>query len=115
MPLVVLLDDVHWADQPSLLLLEHVARTLTDERVLFLVNYRETERAHSAIVTGLLRETVTREIHLAGLSAAEVAKQLASAVGSEVSDHEAEEVRALTRGTPASSARWAGCWGTDGP
>ena len=53
-PLVVLLDDVHWADQPSLLLLQHVARTLTDERVLFLVNHRETERAHSAIVTDLL-------------------------------------------------------------
>lgn len=99
-PLVVVLDDVHWADQPSLLLLQHVARTLTDERVLFLVNYRDTERTHSAIVTDLLREPVTREMHLAGLPAPAVAKQLASAVGTEVSDHEAEEVRALTRGNP---------------
>ena len=100
MPFVVVLDDVHWADQPSLLLLQHVARTLTDERLLFMVNYRETERTHSAIVTELLREPVTRELHLAGLPAPAVAKQLASAVGTEVSDAEAEEVRALTGGNP---------------
>jgi DNA-binding CsgD family transcriptional regulator len=99
-PLVIVLDDVHWADQPSLLLLQHVARTLTDERLLLVVNYRETEQTHSAIVTDLLREPVTREMHLAGLPAPAVAKHLASVVGHDVSDREADEVRALTRGNP---------------
>ncbi|MBA2581059.1 MAG: AAA family ATPase [Thermoleophilaceae bacterium] len=99
-PLVIILDDVHWADQPSLLLLQHVAQTLTDERLLFLVNCRETERAHWAIVTDLLRSRLTRELHLGGLPTPAVAKQLASVVGHEVSDHDAEEVCTLTRGNP---------------
>ncbi len=99
-PLVIVLDDVHWADHPSLLLLQHVARTLTDERLLFVVNYRETEQTHSAIVTALLREPVTRDMHLSGLPSTAVARQLAAAVGHDVSDHEAEEVRVLTRGNP---------------
>jgi DNA-binding CsgD family transcriptional regulator len=99
-PLVVIFDDVHWADEPSLLLLKYVARTLTRERLLFVVNYRETEPTHSAIITDLLRQPTTREIHLAGLPASAVRKHLASVVGHEVSDDEAEEVRALTRGNP---------------
>jgi DNA-binding CsgD family transcriptional regulator len=99
-PLVIILDDVHWADQPSLLLLQHVARTLTDERLLFVLNYRETEQRHSAIVTDLLREPMTREIHLAGLPAPAVGEQLAAVIGHDVSDREAEEVRELTRGNP---------------
>jgi DNA-binding CsgD family transcriptional regulator len=99
-PLVVILDDVHWADQPSLLLLQQVARTLSDERLLLVVNHRETERTHSAILTDLLRERVTREMHLAGLSTPAVGMQLAAVVGHDVSVDEAEEVRALTRGNP---------------
>ena len=99
-PLVIILDDVHWADQPSLLLLQHVARTLSDERLLFMVNYRETEQTHSAIVTDLLREPVTREVHLVGLPAPAVGRQLAAVAGHDVSDDEAEEVRELTGGNP---------------
>ncbi len=38
-PLVIVLDDVHWADKPSLLLLQHVTRGLTDERLLLLVTH----------------------------------------------------------------------------
>jgi len=99
-PLVIILDDLHWADQPTLLLLQHVARTLTDERLLFVVNYRETELTHAAILANLLREPVTREMHLAGLPAPAVGRHLASVVGHDVSDDEAEEVYALTRGNP---------------
>ncbi len=99
-PLVVILDDVHWADRSSLLLLQHVARTLTDEKILILVNHRETEQTHSAIVTDLLREPNTREMHLAGLSSPAVCKHLSRVVGRSVSEHKAEEVRAMTRGNP---------------
>jgi len=99
-PLVIILDDLHWADQPTLLLLQHVARTLTDERLLFVVNYRETELTHAAILANLLREPVTREMHLTGLPAPAVGRHLASVVGHDVSDDEAEEVYALTRGNP---------------
>jgi DNA-binding CsgD family transcriptional regulator len=99
-PLVVVFDDVHWADKPSLLLLQHVVRTLTDERLLLVVNHRDTEKEHSAIVTDLLRASPTRDLHLSGLSAPAIARQLTSAVGHEVSGVQVEEVRGLTGGNP---------------
>ncbi len=99
-PLVIILDDVQWADRPSLLLLRHVARVLTDERLLVVLNYRQTEPMHRAIVSDLLRERGTREIHLRGLSASAVGEQLASVVGRKVSAREAEEVHQHTRGNP---------------
>ena len=99
-PLLIILDDVHSADQPSLLLLRHIARVLSDEKLLFLVNHRETDLHHAAVIADVVRERVAREMHLGGLGATAVAEQLAAAVGREVTDREAEEVRAFTRGNP---------------
>jgi predicted ATPase len=42
-PLVVVLDDLHWADRPSLLLLEFIARQLEGSRILIVGTYRDTE------------------------------------------------------------------------
>ena len=42
-PLVLVLDDLHWADHPSLLLLEFVARELANSRVLVVGTYRDVE------------------------------------------------------------------------
>ena len=40
--LVIVLDDLHWADNESLLLLTFVARELREQRLLVLGTYRET-------------------------------------------------------------------------
>jgi len=42
-PLLVVLDDLHWADRPSLLLLEFIARQLEGSRILIVGTYRDTE------------------------------------------------------------------------
>ncbi len=42
-PLVLFLDDMHWSDKPSLLLLQHVARNTGGDRVLVLGTYRDVE------------------------------------------------------------------------
>jgi len=42
-PLVIILDDIHWADASSLLLLQFVAKELRDMRLLLLVAYRDVE------------------------------------------------------------------------
>jgi DNA-binding CsgD family transcriptional regulator len=97
---VVILEDVHWADEPSLLLLRHVARTLTDERLLFVVNCREAGATRSAIVSDLVREPGTREIQLTGLSTGHVGAQLASVLGHDVTEDAAAEVRGVTGGNP---------------
>ncbi len=99
-PLLIVFDDAHWADHPSLLLLQHLSRAVSDERLLVLVNCRDTERQHGGLVTALLREPVTRRIHLRGLTAPAVARQLAGVVGHDVADGHVEQVHALTGGNP---------------
>ena len=42
-PLMLILDDLHWADKPSLLLLEFLARQLGESRLLVVGAYREAE------------------------------------------------------------------------
>ncbi|MDO9355404.1 MAG: AAA family ATPase, partial [Solirubrobacteraceae bacterium] len=42
-PVVLVLDDLHWADKPTLLLLRYLTRALPTSRLLVLGTYRETE------------------------------------------------------------------------
>ena len=42
-PLLVVLDDLHWADKPTMLLLQHVAHELGRLRTLIVGTYRDTE------------------------------------------------------------------------
>jgi DNA-binding CsgD family transcriptional regulator len=99
-PLLVVLDDAHWADEASLLLLHHVTRVLTDERLLVVVNVRGTERGDDAVIARVGREPVTRRIQLRGLAPAAIRRQLASVLGREVDEREALEAEALTGGNP---------------
>lgn len=99
-PLVIVLDDLHSADQPSLLLLQHLVRNLSDERLLMVVSHRNTEHLHGVVLAELLREPVTRQLDLSGLAAPAVGRQLALVVGHEVADAEIEQVHAVTGGNP---------------
>src|SRR3954447_22459377 len=73
-PLVVVLDDVHDADAPSIALLEFLARALAAAPVLFLVTAREHEAAlREDIATPLARiGPDTRRLALSGLGLDEV-------------------------------------------
>ena len=42
-PVLLVIDDLHWADQPSLLLLEFVARQLEGSRIMIVGTYRDSE------------------------------------------------------------------------
>jgi DNA-binding SARP family transcriptional activator len=88
-PLVLALDDLHAADESSLLLLQFVARELAGSRVMIVGAYRDVDPTLSEplreAVAALLREPVTRVLELGGLAEADVARyiELASpAVGS---------------------------------
>ncbi len=62
-PLVVVLDDLHWADASSLLALEFVARALPDIPLLAIAAYRHAEahaRAELAAPLGGLARAATR-------------------------------------------------------
>ena len=70
--LVLLLDDLHWADKPSLLLLEFLAREMGGSPLLVVGCYRDVElsRQHplSDTLAQLSREPVFRREPLPGLS-----------------------------------------------
>ncbi len=99
-PLVIVLDDLHSADQPSLLLLQHLARNLSDERLLIVVSHRDTEPLPEVALTELLRQPATRRVDLLGLAPPAVGRQLASMIGHEPTDAEIERVHFLTGGNP---------------
>src|SRR4051794_17473829 len=41
-PVLLVIEDAHWADAPTLLLLRHLARTAGDARLLLLATFRDT-------------------------------------------------------------------------
>lgn len=99
-PLVLVLEDVHAADVPSLLLLQFVAGALRDAPVLVVATYRDIElgRDHplrSALVD-LARAPSTRAFALGGLGETEVAALIETIAGRVPRD---EVVRAIARET----------------
>ncbi len=70
-PVVLFLDDLHWADKPSLLLLQHLAQRTNRDRLLVLGAYRDVEldRAHplSEVLGALRRLPNYRRVLLRGL------------------------------------------------
>lgn len=82
-PIVLVLDDLHWADDPSLLLLEFVAAHLADVPLLILGMYRDGELAAGHVLSttlgGLIRRPHVQRIVLDRLTPAEVAEFVADA------------------------------------
>ena len=88
-PLVLLLDDLHWADKPSLLMLRYLARGIADQRILIVGAYRDVEldRAHplSEVIATLRQEQPYQRVLLRGLPEEEVLAFLAALEPSEES------------------------------
>ena len=55
-PQLIVLDDLHWADRPTLLLLQHFARELPRTRALVLCTYRDTELSRTHPLSETLAE-----------------------------------------------------------
>ena len=102
--LVVVLDDLHWADRSSLLLLEFVARDLAQARLLLVGTYRDVEvsRHHplNDTLAELIRQPVTSRLVLRGLSEAEVARCIAAVAGSEPAPEVVAAVHSQSEGNP---------------
>jgi predicted ATPase len=81
--LLIVLDDLHWADGPSLRLLEFLAPELGESRTLLIGTYRVTElsRQHplSNALGSLARVPHFARLNLAGLNAEEVLDFIATA------------------------------------
>jgi DNA-binding SARP family transcriptional activator len=79
-PVLLVLDDLHWADRPTLLLLRHLGRMVERAPLLVLATYRDTELERAgplaATLADLRREHPLVTIALDGLSDAEAADLL---------------------------------------
>jgi DNA-binding SARP family transcriptional activator/tetratricopeptide (TPR) repeat protein len=101
-PIVVLLDDLHAADVPSLLLLQFLAGQLAGSRILVLGCYRDTEVGPDLrrALAELAREAAARRLALTGLSGSETARLLELTMNEAPTDELATRVHEEAQGNP---------------
>ncbi|HZQ38231.1 MAG TPA: LuxR C-terminal-related transcriptional regulator, partial [Dehalococcoidia bacterium] len=84
-PLVLVLDDLHWADAPSLLLLSFLAREALGARILVLGTYRDADVNRTHALTRALSEIAripgSVRLALSGLEPAVIAEFVRSLCG----------------------------------
>jgi class 3 adenylate cyclase len=95
-PVLLVLDDLHWAAKPTLLLLRHVLRSPEPLRLLVVGTYRDSDigRGHpmSGLLAELRRDGGVERLALSGLDAAGVTAFIESAAGHSLDDEEAQEL-----------------------
>jgi len=103
-PLVLIIEDLHWADVPSLMLLQFLVRDFTDVRMLVVSTYRDTKlgRHHPLAQTlaELARQGFTKRVSLAGLTEAHVARFIELTTGVSPSEALVSAVYRDTEGNP---------------
>lgn len=103
-PLVLILDDVHWADESTLLAAEHIAQRLSDIPVLVLATYRDTEldvaRPLARTLEVLVRQQHAHRISLKRLGEDSVRSMLHALSGQEPPPGLVEVIYAETDGNP---------------
>ncbi|KUI42021.1 hypothetical protein AU197_18030 [Mycobacterium sp. IS-1590] len=82
-PVVLILDDLHWAAKPTLLLLRHLLRFGEEARVQIVGTYRSTDldRSHplAAMLADLHRDGTATRLQLGGLDEGDVTAYVAEA------------------------------------
>jgi len=103
-PLVVILDDLHAADTPSLLLLRFLGNELHQARIIVMCTYRDTELDPQHPLTRdaleLTRLPGARRLALTGLTTSDVAELITVTAGETPSPEVTAAVHARTEGNP---------------
>jgi class 3 adenylate cyclase/tetratricopeptide (TPR) repeat protein len=103
-PVVLVLDDLHWADKPTLLLLHHLFRTPADIGLLVVGTYRDTDldRRHPLAETlaDLRRLVEFERIAVGGLGEAELTQFIDLVAGQSPPPEFARAVLDQTEGNP---------------
>jgi AAA ATPase domain len=105
-PLLVLLDDLQWADQASQLLLDFLARRLPAGAAAVIGSYRDVDPAPGPVLSDLAARTVV--LPLTGLAADAVTQLVADIVGEQRAADVAADVHRRTGGNPffAQQVSW---------
>jgi DNA-binding SARP family transcriptional activator len=101
-PLLVVLDDLQWADQPTLLLLRHVLRRAEGARLLVVGTFRpdEPNQALANLLADLRRERVYDRLNLDGLDEATTRKLVTDRAGIQTTSAFIRRLQAQTDGNP---------------
>ncbi len=103
-PMVLVLDDLHWADRASLQLLQFLAREMGESRILIVGTYRDVElsRQHplSETLAQLTRQPVFRRELLRGLSQEDTKRFIETTAGIEPDRGLVDTILAHTEGNP---------------
>lgn len=103
-PLLMIMDDVHWADESTLLLIEHIAELVPGHRVLGIGTYRDVElevsRPLAASLERMVRARTVERISLSRFSAADVATMIEALAGRTPPQAIVDAVFSETEGNP---------------
>jgi len=103
-PLVLVLDDLHWADKPSLLLLEFLARQISDSSLMVVGTYRDAEVSlEDPLFETLAQLSRNQSFHrqsLGGLAPADVGEFILAVNGSNASQNLVDAIHSHTEGNP---------------
>ncbi|MFD6223211.1 ATP-binding protein [Nocardia asteroides] len=99
---LLVIDDVHWADEPSLQALLYVVRGLRDRRIMVCATERTgaEDSGWTTIKPDLLREPVSASLTLRGLSPADSSRCLQREAGRALPDQLAGDAFDMTGGNP---------------
>ncbi|MEV0614360.1 BTAD domain-containing putative transcriptional regulator [Nonomuraea sp. NPDC050404] len=100
-PLLLVFDDLHWADEETLALLTTLATDLGSAPVLIVGTYRSTEiSAELADALGRAARTEPARVYLGGLTEPQVRELVRTTTGREPSDAAARTIHARSGGNP---------------
>ncbi|HEY1162756.1 MAG TPA: ATPase, T2SS/T4P/T4SS family, partial [Candidatus Dormibacteraeota bacterium] len=103
-PMLIVLDDLQWADDASILLLRDLAERLSGSRIVLAATYWESEldsgRPFTPVVSRLLRRRRAQRIGLGRLSDREVEKMVAAMAETPVTPIQLLGIQAATEGNP---------------
>ena len=99
-PMMVVLDDLHWADEASLLLLKYAAAETSSSGLLICGTYRDVELGRHHPLARVLGEVGGDRIALRGLDAGDIARYIEMTAGQPPAPGLAEAVHAQTDGNP---------------
>ncbi|WP_182885318.1 helix-turn-helix transcriptional regulator [Microbispora sp. H10885] len=104
-PLVIVVDDVHYADRPSLLCLAYLARRVRFARIMVIFSYSDYVRSTDTFFwTDLLRQPYCGVVQLNPLSRQGVHTLVRERAGEEVAVRFAEDWYAFSAGNPLLAA-----------
>ena len=103
-PLLILLDDLHWADEATVLLLRDLAQRISGSRIAILGTYWDTEvdtgRPFGSALSRLLKRRRASRLTLGRLSDHEVERVVAGQTEAQLTPVQMVGIQAATEGNP---------------